>query len=126
MCCKINFGGGIVMIRSVVVIPYGKEIPTFMVNAFDNGHALKQVEDIFEFVKEDNSFQISTSSVYVLEALDIMNLKYKNIKFWLYQGKENNNHLEIKDLSILYQELTGKVFDLLDKKKADVYFEEVN
>lgn len=100
--------------RKVVIVRY--EDTDFRGKRFDGDHPLKQVENVFGFVKEDNEFEIFTSSSYVLEAFAVLGRKYGNIEF-VMDGRVVND-----DLVSAYKEISLRAFSILDEEKAKLYF----
>lgn len=103
--------------RKVIVVTY--KDTNFRGKRFDGDHPLKQVENVFGFVKENNEFEIFTSSSYVLEALAILEGKYGNIEFVM------NGEVVNDDLTKAYKEISARAFSALDEEKSKVYFGDI-
>lgn len=92
----------------VIVIPFSTE--TDEVGKYDALHPVDQVLECYKLC--DPSIVIYTRSPFVLEAFDNMS-KVIDIEFNLY----GSDHSYTKDdMCILYQEITGRVYNILDEE----------
>lgn len=111
--------------KKVIHVPYGKELSKDKSKIFDLMHPLKQVEEVIKYFKENESFEVYTSSPFVIETFDIISMESEDIEFWMYQSGDNNEDIKVSELCIIYREISGKAYDILDSIKCDTYFKGV-